>query len=66
MRPFSIVDFSVYNKSWKDIEILDKFSTDYKILLAIDLNAWMSLINNYCYKMMCSLKIIQASKLLFL
>jgi len=66
MRQFSFIDFSVFNKSWKDSEILDKYSTDYKILFALDLNAWMSIINNYCYKIMCSLGVIQDSKSLFL
>jgi len=65
MKQFSIIDFSVYSKSWKDTEILDQSNTDYKILLALDLNAWMSLINNYCFKMMCSLGIIQNSKSYF-
>jgi len=65
MRQFFIIDFSVYNQSWNDNEILDKFSTDYKILLALDLNAWMSLINNYLYKMMFSLGIIKNSKSLY-
>jgi len=66
MRQFSIIDFSVFHKSWNDTEILDKFSTNYKILLALDLNAWMSLMNKYSYKIICSLRILKDSKLSFI
>jgi len=64
-RPFSVIDFSVFNESWKDPEILDKFNTDYKILLALDLNAWLSLMDHYSYRMMCSLSMIQKGNSFF-
>jgi len=66
MKRLFIIDFSVFNKSWKDTEILDKFSTNYKILLALDLNAWMSLLNKYSYKIIRSLRILKDSKSLLL